>query len=159
MTLRQATNRDADTIRALIFDVLDEYGLKGDPNGIDRDLDDIEANYINAGGLFDVLVDDDGRIVGTLGLLPLRPGVCELRKMYLHRATRGKGQGKRLLDHAIERARALGFLRIELETASALVQAIALYKRYGFTPIPSDHLAARCDAAFALDLDGPTLFE
>jgi GNAT superfamily N-acetyltransferase len=151
--LRAATNGDADEVRRLVFAVLEEYGLRGDPEGTDSDLDDVEGNYARAGGLFDVAVDDAGRIVGTVGLFPLREGVCELRKMYLLPEVRGKGLGRRLLDHALARARALGFRRVELETAGVLVEAIRLYERAGFRPIPSDHLASRCDRAFALDLE------
>jgi len=33
-----------------------------------------------------------------------------------------------------------------------LVEAIGLYRRYGFTPLSTDHMACRCDQAFALDL-------
>ena len=152
MNLRPATNDDAAAVRDLIFGVLAEYGLKGDPAGTDADLDDIAGNYASRGGLFDV-VEEDGRIVGTVGLYPLREGVCELRKMYLFKETRGKGLGRRLLDHALERARALGFRRVELETSSKLVEAIALYTRYGFKPQTGCHLAERCDQAYALDLE------
>ena len=60
--------------------------------------------------------------------------------------------GKRLLEAAITRARALGFDRIELETNSRLLEAIALYRRYGFQPIEGQHLASRCDQNFELRL-------
>ena len=35
MRIRQATNADADEARRLVFAVLAEYGLAGDPEGID----------------------------------------------------------------------------------------------------------------------------
>jgi putative acetyltransferase len=151
MHLRPATNADAEQARALVFGVLEEYGLRADPEGIDSDLDDLDASYAARGGLFDVL-EEDGRVVGTVGLFPLRDGVCELRKMYLAREARGRGLGRRLLDHALERARELGFRRVELETSSKLVEAIALYRRYGFEPVDGCHQAARCDQSYALDL-------
>ena len=153
MEIRQATNADAESVRELIFGVLAEYGLTGDPDGVDADLTDIEANYIRSGGLFEVVEADDGQLVGSVGLLPLRGGVCELRKMYLAPEVRRQGLGKRLLERTLERARALGFRRVELETAGCLVEAINLYTRYGFHPVESDHLAARCDRAFALELE------
>ena len=153
MKIRQATNADAEEVKHLVFGVLAEYGLKGDPEGTDADLADIEANYLAPGGLFDVVEADDARIVGSVGLLPRGEGICELRKMYLAREARGRGLGKVLLERALERARALGFRRVELETAGTLVEAINLYTRYGFRPVESAHLAARCDRAFALDLE------
>ncbi len=33
------------------------------------------------------------------------------------------------------------------------MEAIALYRRYGFRPVKGKVAAARCDQAFALDLD------
>ena len=157
MRVRTATNADAQRVREIVFTVLAEYGLTEDPGGVDSDLDDIEASYIRAGGVFEVVEAEDGRIVGTLGLHPEGNGVCELRKMYLLREARGRGIGRELMDRTLTHARRLGFRRIELETATPLVEAIALYKRYGFRPIRSDRLCSRCDQAYALDLeDQPT---
>lgn len=42
--------------------------------------------------------------------------------------------------------------RIELETATALKEAIALYRRAGFLPRPGKPDTCRCDLAFVLEL-------
>lgn len=152
MHLRPAVNGDTESIRQVVFTVLEEYGLVAEPQERDADLDDVEAGYIRPGGLFDVLVTDDDRIVGTMGLVPLREGVCELRKMYLLPEVRGHGWGKRMMEHVLDRARDLGFKRVELETAAVLVEAIGLYTRYGFTPMAPKETGSRCDQAMALDL-------
>ena len=39
-----------------------------------------------------------------------------------------------------------------LETASVLKEAIALYESYGFVEYEPDHLSARCDQAYFLQL-------
>jgi len=135
-----------------VFTVLGEYHLQPDPGCTDADLNDIEQSYLVRGGVFCVLEEQDGSIVGSYGLHPMGPGVCELRKMYLHRDYRGQGLGRRLLEDALSRARQAGFRRITLETASVLTEAIRLYERYGFKPIVADHLSCRCDQAYALDL-------
>ena len=135
-----------------MFTVLGEYGLQPDPASTDADLDDIEGSYFARGGTFSVLEDEDGSVVGACGLCPVQGRTCELRKMYLRRTHRGRGLGKLLLEDALASARELGFTCVTLETASVLKEAIALYKRYGFVPCPSDHLAARCDQAYILEL-------
>ena len=151
-TLRPATNADGANVFALVAGVLHEYGFKPDPEGTDADLGDIEANYLVRGGSFDVLFDGDGRLVGSVGLYPQGATTCELRKMYLAADVRGGGWGKRLLDHALTRARELGFKRVTLETAAVLETAIGLYQRRGFRPLEARHLAARCNQAYYLDL-------
>jgi putative acetyltransferase len=152
LTIRPATNQDQERITALVFSVLSEFGLQPDPAATDADLNDIEKNYTEAGGLFELLEDGEGTLLGTLGLYPLDEETCELRKMYFVPQVRGLGLGKLAMDRLIHRARELGFKRIVLETASVLKDAIRLYTRFGFVPIESDHLAARCDQAYILDL-------
>ncbi|HOZ49211.1 MAG TPA: GNAT family N-acetyltransferase [Candidatus Hydrogenedentes bacterium] len=146
--IRAATNADAPAIRGLVFGVLAEYGLEPDPAGTDIDLDDIEAGYMARGGWFEVVEDADVLIVGSAGLYPLDSSTCELRKMYLAPQVRGLGLGRHLMERAMAAAVALGFHRMVLETAAVLVEAIALYRQYGFRPYTPEHLAARCDQAY-----------
>ena len=151
-SLRPATNDDRSAIERLVFTALAEHGLQPDPSGTDADLQDIQASYLAGGGMFDVLVDDAGQIVGSVGLCRVSDSTCELRKMYLAPEVRGGGWGRRLLEHALARAAELGFRRVVLETASVLRAAMALYERYGFQRYTAGHLASRCDAAYSLDL-------
>lgn len=153
--LRQATNADRDEIEGLVFSTLAEYGLRPSPEGTDSDLQDIEQNYIAPGGIFDVLVSpaDNNLIVGTVGLMPKGDGVCELRKMYLLKKWRRRGIGKRMLVHSLNRARELGFHRINLETAKVLSEATGLYRRYGFQECAAEGcLSKRCDLTMCLEL-------
>ena len=102
--------------------------------------------------MFYVLENEQGEIVGTLGLCRIDARTCELRKMYLAQAYRGRGMGKKLMEKALAEARRLGFQKMILETASVLTEAIQLYRSYGFTPYESEHLSCRCDQAYSLDL-------
>ena len=150
--LRAATAADSEPVRALISQILAEYGLQLSTDGSDSDLDDLVASYAEADGCFDVLVDETGAIVGSVGLLPLSEHQLELRKMYLHRTARGQGHGRRLLEHALTWARQHGYRQLCLETASALTEAIALYRAYGFERYTPPHLARRCDQGYRLNL-------
>lgn len=151
-TIRPATAADGEAARAVVFPVLEAYGLKPEPEGTDADLFDLDGAYWRSGGAFFVVEDSQGRVVGTCGLKPLGEGTAELRKMYLTRGVRGRGLGRRLLEHAIAQARARGFRRLELETASPLVEAIALYRSRGFQLRCGAVETKRCDQAFFLDL-------
>jgi len=150
--LRSANNKDRDNIAGLVFGILREYDLKPDPACTDADIKDVESSYFARGGKFFVLETEDGSIIGAYGLYPIDEKTCELRKMYLHKAHRGKGLGKFLLEDALSKARQLGFERMILETASVLKEAIALYKSYGFIEYNPQHMSSRCDQAYLLEL-------
>lgn len=156
LSLRPARPSDRPAIERLVFGVLAEHGLSGDPAGTDRDLADIAAHYHAAGGMFDVLVDEADAVVGTVALARVSHSTCELRKMYLAASARGQGEGRRLLLHALARASELGFRRVELETASVLRAAITLYVAHGFRPFAPDHLSPRADCGYYLELDAPS---
>lgn len=148
--IRAAINSDQDVVRALIFSVLDEYDIDPAPKTTDRDLYGLEAYYHD--GMFAVMENSDGDIIGTVGLAPLSATVCELRKMYLKPGDRGKGLGGKLLNHAIARARTLGFSRIELNTKRIMEEAIGLYTKHGFVLVDGAPVDQRCDKVLVLDL-------
>ena len=150
--LRPANNKDCNNITSLVYGILREYDLKPDPACTDADIKDIESSYFNRGGTFIVLEAEDGSIIGAYGLYQVDEHKCELRKMYLQKAHRGKGLGKLLLEDALSKARQLGFERMVLETASVLKEAIALYKSYGFVQYNPQHMSSRCDQAYQLEL-------
>jgi putative acetyltransferase len=64
-------------------------------------------------------------------------GVAELKRMYVVPGARGHGVGAAVL-HALEGlALELGFRELWLEAGTLQPEAIRLYERAGFTPIPS----------------------
>lgn len=151
ISIRPATNSDCAEIQTLVFGVLEEYGLKPDLAGTDKDLTDIEAHYLARGGLFELLETADGTLLGTVGLYPMDETTVELRKMYLSPQLRGKGIGKQTLQRMVEKAKELGFKKIYLETASVLKEAVGLYEKFGFTPTCEKH-TPRCDRAYFMDI-------
>ena len=69
--LRRATNADCEPVRNLVFTVLGEYHLKPDPGCTDADLRDIEQSYFQRGGVFYVLEENNGSVIGSYGLYPI----------------------------------------------------------------------------------------
>lgn len=147
---RAADSRDEINIKRIVHDSLIEYGLVPDPEGIDSDLNDVVKVY--AGGYFGVLCTEDDEVMGCFGLYPLNSETCEIRKMYFKPIWRGKGLGKWVVYFLIAKARYLGFQTIALETASPLVQAIALYTKLGFEEMFHENQTPRCDKSFEMRL-------
>lgn len=145
---RPATVTDGQTVAELVFRVLGAYGLAPERDGIDRDLEDLEGFY--EGGFFDLLIDESGRLCGTVAVRRLAPERGELRRMYLDPANKGNGLGRACLGHALSWSRAQGIRELELETASVLHEARALYRWAGFQPMSGPNEARRCDLRMVL---------
>lgn len=152
LTIRPANNDDCECVAKLVSAVLAEFGLQADPDTTDADLKDIEASYQQRGGLFEIIEDSNKNLLGSFGLYPINVNTCELRKMYFVPSARGSGLGKYVLRQVIAKAKTLGFRQIVLETSSKLIAANHLYANFGFVPAASDHLAARADQFYKLDL-------
>jgi len=118
---------------------LHELALRGagaliegpDGEALDRDLDDVEASYIEVSGEF--LVDDvDGRIVAMGALRPVGSRHAELKRMRVHPEWQRQGRGRSMLAALEQRARDLGFRRLSLDTTEQQVAARSLYTSAGY---------------------------
>jgi ribosomal protein S18 acetylase RimI-like enzyme len=79
----------------------------------------------------------DGRPIGC-GALKFHPGApAELKRMWVAPDARGLGLGRRLLTELEDHARVAGVETLHLETNESLAEAIALYRRSGFTEVPA----------------------
>ena len=148
-SFRAGKNEDAHQLIALVHGVLQEYGLIPEPDGVDADLKKVEHSYKE--GYFGIVEDENG-IIATYGLYPLSTTSVEIRKMYAHPTARGNGLGKWMVQHLIEIAKANGYSEVELETATALKEAIGLYKKFGFQEKNFENKTPRCDKSFYLNI-------
>jgi len=71
-------------------------------------------------------------VVGSVALRELTPAERQLKRMYLRPDQRGRGLGRRLLETALEHARADGVSVISLDTSKRMEAARSLYEAYGF---------------------------
>jgi len=149
--LRDYRKGDEVHVFKLMEEVLAIYGLKINPEVTDKDISNIQRNYIDRKGYF-AIIEDKGNVVGSYGIFRLSDDVCELRKMYLKSQYQGRGLGKLMMEDALIKAKELGFKKMVLETNSVLKEAIGLYRKYGFKKFTSEHLSDRCDCAMERDL-------
>lgn len=147
----KATKKHSKAAQQVIFAVLREYNFTPDLEKADADLVNLESYYQD--GYFGLIVNDLDKPVGAFGLHPLKGQVCKIRKMYLLPEARGKGLGKWMLKFMIAKAKALGFKRIELETATNLKRAVQLYRSLGFQQLLSENATPACDLVFFKALD------
>lgn len=140
-TTRLATNRDQAGIIELIDQVYQEYGDRICLSGADQDLLDLEATYFDQNGVFWVMEDSQGRIVGTHAAKPVyRPqaggpsdlSICTFRRLYLESGLRGSQLGTELMDLTIDWARQNRFDRVEFWSDTRFSRAHRFFSKLGF---------------------------
>lgn len=153
LTLRSGARTDSEGLRALVGGILQSYGLPANAVEQDHDLDDVASWYAARNGVFEVLEDSAGALVGCCGAYARTQAVCELRRLYLAYRVRHRGLGRVLMDRILEWARDRGFDTMELFTAPVLKEAVRLYERYGFArQLQTTASGGACDLHFSLRL-------
>jgi putative acetyltransferase len=108
---------------------LDKYHLKES-----RDLevlDDPKGTIIDKGG-FIWLAKEGGAIIGSAALMKEDDRTFELAKMAVDDEYKGRGISKLLIETCINKAKAIGAVKLELFSNHQLTTALGLYEKYGF---------------------------
>ena len=111
----------------------EEYGWNGDYEAlVARILADFHQSF-DPDRDAAWIAEMDGRMAGSIFLVHGdEPDVGKLRLLYVERDARGAGVGKLLVAACVDRARAVGYKRLDLWTNSVLSAARAIYQRAGF---------------------------
>ena len=83
-----------------------------------------------------LVIRQDGEPVGCGGFKRDPSGAAYIKRMWISPAARGLGLGRRLLQELEQRARALDYRIIRLETEQALTEAQQLYRSSGYREVP-----------------------
>ena len=129
-TIRPYQRGDEPQICSVIHDAFDEYGFTWESGDYNADTEDVQAHYIDRGGWFWVM-ELNGEIIGTVGLMPEGEGKCELWRMYLRQEHRGKGYGRRIYQLVLDFAKENGFSEMEIWSDVKLIDAHQLYRKMG----------------------------
>lgn len=135
---------DPDVTR-MVAEVQAEYvELYGGPDAAAVD----PAEFAPPAGLFLVGLLD-GAAVAMGGWRRLSGAEAEIKRMYVARAARRRGLARQLLAELERTAAAAGVSRLLLNTGPEQPEAVALYERAGYRPVPGfGHYACHPDALF-----------
>jgi ribosomal protein S18 acetylase RimI-like enzyme len=116
-------------------------------------LGDPQRNIIDPGGqVFFVL--DGGEVQGTCAVLRYSAEECEIAKMAVAPAARGRGYGDLLMEASLAFAREIDSRRVVIVSNTVLSPAIRLYQKHGFVQVPlaSDGRYRRANIRLELEL-------
>ncbi len=128
---------DLAAVKQLFLDYAESLDFALDYQDFDQEMASFPRLYAPpAGGL--VLVRVAGAAAGAVGLRPLEPDICELKRLFVRPAYRRLGLGRTLAERIIAEARAKHYRAIRLDTIGrSMASAIALYRALGFREIPA----------------------
>ncbi|AQS40580.1 putative acetyltransferase [Shewanella psychrophila] len=119
---------------AIIKRVGEEYGAVGEGYGpSDAEVENMSQHYSNINSLY-LVAKLNGTVVGGCGVAPFNKSsdICELKKLFLLKESRGHGLGKSLTIKCLEYAKQQGYQQCYLDTLSNMDSAIRLYEKLGF---------------------------
>jgi ribosomal protein S18 acetylase RimI-like enzyme len=125
---------DRATVEALFREYVASLAEDISFQNVDDELASLPGKYARPSGV--VLIARDGeQAAGVVACRMVEPGVCEMKRLYVRPAFRGRDLGRELANELIEHARERGYRTMLLDTLASMGAARALYRDLGFVPV------------------------
>jgi putative acetyltransferase len=135
MNIRAAVSaEDIELVRGLFREYQISLGIDLCFQNFEVEMAHLPGKYAPPEGRL-YLAFEEEQAVGCAGIRKIEEGVCELKRLYVPPAFRGRGIGRLLAIQAVNDARVIGYGRMRLDTLPPMQRAQELYKSLGFRPI------------------------
>lgn len=132
------TRAESDADVAVVASLFRAYAASLDVDlayqDFEAELAGLPGHYAAPRGLLLLARDIDGTPLGCVACRPLGEGICEMKRLFVAPAGRGRGLGRLLVRRLFVDARALGYREMRLDTLASMTAAQALYLAEGFEP-------------------------
>ena len=125
---------DLMAIKNLFQEYADSLDFELDFQDFREELESLPGKYALPLGTI-LVAKENGETVGCVAVRPLGEEICEMKRLYVKDAHRGRKLGRELAVVVIEEAKRLGYKAMRLDTVVAMKEASALYRTLGFQPI------------------------
>jgi GNAT superfamily N-acetyltransferase len=134
--IQAETPAEIDEARSLFREYEAWLGLKLCFQNFDEEVAQLPGKYAEPEGRL-LLVFVDAKLAGCIALRKLADDVCEMKRLFVREAFRGRKIGVLLIEKIIEEAGVIGYKKMRLDTfPPKMAKAARLYESHGFREIP-----------------------
>ena len=148
------TPTDHEAIKALMREYAQSLGFSLAYQDFEKELADFPGKYAPPEGAL-LLATVSGEAAGTVALRKLDAITCEMKRLYVkpafrgRRAADGRSIGRALAEDIVAVGRERGYRRLRLDTIGGkMLQALSLYRSMGFVEIPPYYASPILDTAY-----------
>ena len=121
--------------RELFLEYQKSLGIELCFQNFEQEVANLPGHYTPPDGRL-LLAYFDGQLAGCVALHRWEPGICEMKRLYLRPAFRGRGLGRAIAEGIISEARDIGYQRMRLDTIGPIMKdAVEMYRKLGFREI------------------------
>ncbi len=128
------TAEDIRSARELFREYEASLGISLCFQDFEQELAGLPGEYSPPDGQL-LLAEEGKELAGCVALRKIDARTCEMKRLYLRPAFRGRGAGRILATAIITEARLKGYATLRLDTLPSMQAAIALYESLGFRRI------------------------
>lgn len=126
---------DTDAVRAILREYAQSLGFELCFQGFEQELATLPGRYTPPTGRL-LIIRGNPDLAGIIALRDLGSGSCEMKRLYVRPAHRGRDLGRLLTESLISEARIAGYRSMKLDTVAQMADAQRLYESMGFRDIP-----------------------